>query len=153
MAIYNISIEEGDCDKEIKCKKVYNNNYFGVFSQNFTKFKRYSMYIGCYDSKKYNNELFDYNYIKENYPEFIDDEKHFEIKSLHYDILHPIYKFYLNNFHNIIWNKHRYFHIIDYFIITITIPGFIFKCINSFSFILFNNWIISFIDINIFTNI
>ena len=66
--------------KEKKCKRIFKNNYFGQFKNNYEKFKNYSLLIGSYDTMKYVSEKYDFYYIKENYPEYIEPEEFIEIE-------------------------------------------------------------------------
>lgn len=77
-----IYINKDDIKQEKKCKRIYNNNYFGQFRDNYEKFKQYSQQIGSYDSMKYVSEKYSYYFIKENYPEFIEQEQYFEVDYL-----------------------------------------------------------------------
>jgi len=74
-----IIVYKTDTSEEKKCKRIYNNNFFGQFRDNYKKFKQYSKKIGSYDSMKYVSEKYSYYFIKENYPEFIEPEEYFEV--------------------------------------------------------------------------
>ena len=71
-----VKINKLDTKEEKNCKRIFNANYFGVFNKNYDKFKKYSKLIGSYQTKKYVSDNYDYYYIKENHPEFIDPEKY-----------------------------------------------------------------------------
>ena len=79
--ISKIHINKDDIKQEKKCKRIFNNNYFGQFRDNYEKFKQYSILVGSYDSMKYVSEKYRYYFIKENYPEFIEPEEYFEIET------------------------------------------------------------------------
>jgi len=66
--------------REKKCKRIFKNNYFGQFRNNYEKFKNYSLLIGAYDSMKYVSEKYRYYYIKENYPEYFEPEEFIELE-------------------------------------------------------------------------
>jgi hypothetical protein len=70
-----IKLDPNDSIQEKKCKKIFNNNYFGVFANNYEKFKNYSILIGSYQNMKYISNKYHYYYIKEHYPEFIEPEE------------------------------------------------------------------------------
>ncbi len=76
---YTVKILSTDSLKEKKCKKIFNVNYFGVFRNNYDKFKKYSKLIGSYNSMTYKSDMYDYYFIKENYSEFIKPEKYITI--------------------------------------------------------------------------
>jgi hypothetical protein len=69
--INKIKINKLDTKEEKKCKKIYNNNYFGNFRNNYEKFRDYSIINGFYNKMIYESEKYRYYFIKENYPEFI----------------------------------------------------------------------------------
>ena len=69
-----VIIDKSDTKEEKKCKRIFNNNYFGQFKNNYEKFKQYSQIIGSYNDMNYKSDMYDYYYIKENYPEFIEPE-------------------------------------------------------------------------------
>jgi hypothetical protein len=69
--VNNIEINDTDSKEEKKCKRIFNVNYFGVFRKDYEKFRRYSILNGSYSSMTYKSDVYDYWYIKKNYPEFI----------------------------------------------------------------------------------
>jgi hypothetical protein len=73
--LYKVKINKLDTKEEKKCKCIFNNNYFGVFNKNYDKFKKYSKLIGLYNSMTYKSENYNYYFIKDNYPEFIEQEE------------------------------------------------------------------------------
>lgn len=66
-----IQINKEDSIKEKKCKQVFNNNYFGQFRNNYDKFRQYSMLVGSFDNMKYASFIYNYYFMKINYPEFL----------------------------------------------------------------------------------
>ena len=71
-----VIIDKLDTKEEKKCKRIFNNNYFGQFKNNYEKFKQYSKIIGSYNSMTYRSEMYNYYFIKENYPVFIEQEEY-----------------------------------------------------------------------------
>lgn len=69
-----VIIDKLDTKEEKKCKRIFNNNYFGQFKNNYKKFKQYSQIIGSYNSMIYKSEMYNYYFIKKNYPAFIEQE-------------------------------------------------------------------------------
>jgi len=61
-----------DTKEEKKCKKIFNNNTFGLFRNNYEKFREYSILIKSYEKMLYKSEMYRFNFIKENYPNFIN---------------------------------------------------------------------------------
>lgn len=77
-----IKINKLDTQEEKNCKKIYNNNYFGLFKNNYEKFKEYSIINGSYYNMIYKSEKYRYYFIKENYPEFVELEEFLIIKNI-----------------------------------------------------------------------
>jgi len=71
-----VIIDKLDTKEEKKCKKIFNNNYYGQFKNNYEKFKKYSQIIGSYNNMIYQSDKYHYYFIKENYPEFIEPESY-----------------------------------------------------------------------------
>ena len=53
------------------CQKIFSANYFGAFGDDYERFKKYCQYIGCFKSRAYKSDFFEYYFILDNHPQFL----------------------------------------------------------------------------------
>lgn len=71
-AIWPEVIRREDSPQERICKEFFNSHYFKTFKRDYEKFKKYSIIIGSYQTKRYEVENFVFSYVQKNYPNFVN---------------------------------------------------------------------------------